>query len=154
MCSQTPIYLKGRGDTYNLRAANQYLWETVGDASGAVDYAQMEAWWSGLIKLRLSDAGAPLRIGTEVPEGYVLFAAPEAHPQALGWVVDGRIAFAVNGGDAPAALDLGIDRAQWTLVAHSDARGSRVASGAGLPGETHGGMESVPARGVLVWVRD
>jgi pullulanase/glycogen debranching enzyme len=29
-----PIYLKGRGDTYNLRYANHFLWETVGRATG------------------------------------------------------------------------------------------------------------------------
>ena len=34
-----PIYIKGRGDTYNLRAANRFQWETVGDASGAVDFS-------------------------------------------------------------------------------------------------------------------
>ena len=46
-----PIYLKGRGDTYNLRAANAYDWSQVG-ADTPVDRAAMLDWWSGLDHLQ------------------------------------------------------------------------------------------------------
>ncbi|MEL6614083.1 MAG: alpha-amylase family glycosyl hydrolase [Bacteroidota bacterium] len=156
-----PIYIKGRGDTYNLRTANQYLWDTVGDASGAVDVAQMEAWWSGLIKLRLSDAGAPLRIGTEVPEGYVEFFAPEAQPQTLAWLVNDRMLVAVNTGPETVRLQLDyrVPEGNWRQVAASSEAGSEVALDGAVQGAVSiaGGVLAatrLEPRSVQIWVRE
>ncbi|OZC01892.1 hypothetical protein BSZ36_02150 [Rubricoccus marinus] len=120
--SIAPIYIKGRGDTYNLRTANHFLWETVGEASGAVDFKAMEEWWKGLIALRMSDAGSVFRVGHKPQAGYVEFLAPEAHPQALGWLVGDYALVLVNAGDSPATFDFSDKLAchTWWLAASSD----------------------------------
>ena len=114
-----PIYIKGRGDTYNLRAANRFLWENVGDASGAVDFHAMHDWWQGLIALRLSEAGEVFRVGETPPEGWVQFFAPEAAPQALGWMVGGQVLVLVNAGDAFAQIPVDLPDGWWKPVAIS-----------------------------------
>lgn len=149
--SVSPIYLKGRGDTYNLRAANQYDWSHVGWADGPVDYAAMHDWWQGLIALRRSEAGEVFRVGTEVPEGHVQFFAPEDAPQALGWLAGDRVLTLVNTGDAATTFDLGLDAAGWRLVAQSDSEAGSVQMG-GM--RTRGTFGAVPATGVQIWVRD
>lgn len=98
-----PIYIKGRGDTYNLRAANRYDWEHVGQASGAVDYAAMEEWWTGLIALRLSEVGSVLRVGETPPEGWVTFMEHD-DPHVLAYTIGERIHVVVNSGDATAEM--------------------------------------------------
>ena len=102
-----PIYLKGRGDTYNLRTPNQFDWEQVGmtasDADAPGDVAGMHAFWKALIALRLSDHGAPFRIGGVVPEGHYRFIEP-ADPAQLGYVVDGSVLVLLNTGDAAASF--------------------------------------------------
>ncbi len=111
-----PIYIKGRGDTYNLRAANRFLWETVGQHGGPVDVAAMEDWWRGLIALRLSDAGEVLRIGEPVPEGYVT-VLEHPDPHALAYTIGDRIHVLLNTGGEPVTFgpyDLPGDG--WQLV--------------------------------------
>ncbi len=139
-----PIYIKGRGDTYNLRTANQYLWETVGDDAGAVDFKAMEEWWRGLIALRMSDAGAVFRVGEAVPEGYVQFFAPE-DSNALAWLVDGRILVAVNPTEERVQIGVEAPEGNWTTVAESSADGSAVDLQDGIPGavSTVGGSPAV-----------
>ncbi|MEM1056022.1 MAG: alpha-amylase family glycosyl hydrolase [Bacteroidota bacterium] len=149
-----PIYIKGRGDTYNLRSANQYDWEAVGWADGPVDYVSMHDWWKGLIDLRLSEAGKVFRIGTEVPEGHVRFFEPE-NGQALGWIVGDRVLTMVNTGDATAEITLdGVD-GTWLPVAISDANGG-TSNPAGV-GEVvgFGGTVSrdLAPKSAQIWVR-
>ncbi len=97
------IYLKGRGDTYNLRAPNRFLWETVGRSDGPVDYAQMHDWWKGLIDLRMSEAGEVLRVGREVPEGWV-HVVEHPDPHVLVYTIGERIHVAINAGDETVRL--------------------------------------------------
>ena len=94
-----PIYIKGRGDTYNLRAANAFLWETVGQTDGPVDIDAMEDWWAGLIALRLSEAGEVFRLGDAVPEGWVeVMDHPDPH--VVAYTVGERVHVLINTGDA------------------------------------------------------
>ncbi|MEM8560117.1 MAG: alpha-amylase family glycosyl hydrolase, partial [Bacteroidota bacterium] len=154
--AMTPVYINGRGDTYNLRTANQYDWETVGatPADGAAnDYAAMLAFWRGLIHFRLSEAGAVFRKGEVQAEGYYRFLTPD-HTQLLGYVVDDRVLVLVNSSDAPQTFS-GVDLAggTWTLV--SD--GQRIDHEDGL-GETLDGGQAhdvaVPERTAMIWVRE
>jgi len=94
----SPIYIKGRGDTYNLRTANHFLWETIGLADGPVDFEAMEAWWSDLIDLRLSEVGEVFRVGNVVPEGHVRFLDLE-NELALGYVLGDSVVVIVNQSD-------------------------------------------------------
>ncbi|MFN3597798.1 MAG: alpha-amylase family glycosyl hydrolase [Rubricoccaceae bacterium] len=155
-----PVYLKGRGDTYNLRAANRFDWERVGatPADGvANDYAAMLAWWRGLIALRRSEAGAVFRQAEAVPEGYFRWFEP-ADARALGYLVGDRVLVLVNGADAPVTFE-GIPDTGWTVVAESDAETGRIDVQNGLraltPGLREGAAraETLPARGIQIWVR-
>ncbi|HIG76031.1 MAG TPA: pullulanase [Bacteroidetes bacterium] len=157
----SPIYLKGRGDTYNLRAANQYDWSHVGWADGPVDYAAMHDWWQGLIALRRSEAGEVFRVGTEVPEGHVQFFAPEDAPQALGWLVGDRVLTLVNTGDAPVRmqLDYRVPDGDWRKVAASDNAGGTVNLEGQVPESVAiiGGAlnaSRLEPKSVQIWVRD
>ena len=114
-----PIYIKGRGDTYNLRAANRFDWTTVGLEDGAVDYAEMEDWWRGLIALRLSEAGEVFRIGGAVPEGWVqTFEHPD--PNVLMYLVGERVFVRINtGGETVSFGPIDLPGEGWATVAVS-----------------------------------
>ena len=144
-----PIYIKGRGDTYNLRAANAFRWETVGQ-DAPVDTAEMLDWWRGLIALRLSDAGRVLRVGEAVPAGWVTEVAGGGD-KSLGYVVGDRVLVLVNPGGTGVTFDLPGDG--WRLVAASDESHGSVDVAAGVPYETHESFGEVPAKGVRIWVR-
>ena len=147
-----PIYIKGRGDTYNLRAANRFAWETVGQSDGPLDLAALEAWWRGLIALRLSETGGVFRIGTEVPPGHVRFV-DTGDDLAIGYTVGDRVLVLANPGDAPVDVELALEGA-WRLVALSSESGSRLDL-AGLADAVEGrGEQRVPATGVGIWVRE
>ena len=149
-----PIYIKGRGDTYNLRAANAFRWETVGQ-SGPVDTAAMLDWWRGLIALRLSPAGEVFRVGGAVPPGWVREVAGGGD-RALGYVVGERVLVLVNAGDTPAAFQPEIEPANWRLVATSDGESGAVDVSRFGRGEmaAQSPRSAVPAAGVRIWVRD
>ena len=145
-----PIYIKGRGDTYNLRAANAFRWETVGQ-TGPVDTAGMLDWWRGLIALRMSEVGGVFRVGEAVPEGWVRPILLAESPDVLGYTVGDRVLTMVNVGDDVVTLAPGIG-GDWRLVAASDAEDGRAdASGVEGPGPL--GTLRVPAKGVRIWVR-
>ncbi len=100
-----PIYIKGRGDTYNLRAANAFVWETVGQTA-PVDAASMADWWRGLTALRLSETGEVFRVGEAVPDGWVRPVLLDDRPDVLGYTVGDRVLTMVNVGDDVATLNL------------------------------------------------
>ncbi|WP_412063606.1 alpha-amylase family glycosyl hydrolase [Rubrivirga sp. IMCC45206] len=148
-----PIYLKGRGDTYNLRAANTFRWDEVG-ATAPVDRAAMLAWWRGLLALRASDAGDVFRIGGPVPPGWVR-EVPGGGPQALGYLVGDRVLVLINAGDAPAQFAPDLPGVDWRLVADADADGGVVdvsRFGRGVLA-AQAAAAPVPAKGVRIWVR-
>lgn len=152
--SMGPIYVNGRGDTYNLRVPNQYDWETVGRASGPVNHAGMEAWWRGLIALRLSERGRVFRVGEAMPEGYVRFVTP-SDERALGWMVGERVLVMVNTGDAPVAMAADLPAGTWRLYAESDRSGGRTENfgiGDDLDGVPRLGV-TMPPQSVRIWVR-
>ncbi|HEX8298728.1 MAG TPA: alpha-amylase family glycosyl hydrolase, partial [Rubricoccaceae bacterium] len=153
----SPIYINGRGDTYNLRTPNQYDWERVGAAPAdgdPDDVAAMLDWWRGLIALRLSPAGAVFR--TASPDAPVRFLRP-ADEHALGYVAGGETGPAVlvllNAGAEAVAFD-GLPSGRWRPVARAGTTTSEI-DPAGL-----GRAEALPARhtlapgGVAVWVRE
>ena len=147
------IYLKGRGDTYNLRAPNRFAWETVGQSAGPVDYAEMFDWWRGLVGLRLSDAGEVFRVGGAVPEGYVVPVLLDDAPTVLGYVVGDRALVVMNTGDATERLSLPALGGAWRLVARSDEAGGAVDLD-GLEPAGGVGAQAFGPKSVRVWVRE
>ncbi len=61
----TRVFLHGKRDTYNMRAANQFIWENLGktkeDEDCHCDYKGMHAFWRGLNHFRLSEIGKIFR---------------------------------------------------------------------------------------------
>ena len=147
------IYLKGRGDTYNLREPNRFVWETVGNRAGPVDHAAMHDWWRGLIDLRLSEAGAVFRLAGAVPEGYVAPVLLDDAPHVLGYVVADRVLVVMNTGDGEERLALPDMGGAWRLVARSDGSGGEVDLD-GLAPAGGVGAQAFGPKSIRVWVRD
>ncbi|MEM7660538.1 MAG: pullulanase, partial [Bacteroidota bacterium] len=95
----TRVFFKGRGDTYNVRTPNQFLWETVGQKSkkGSPDYAGMQAFWRGLNHFRLSEYGKVFRQAERVsPDHYRWLDT--VNPYQLGYLVDEKVLVLLNVG--------------------------------------------------------
>ena len=153
--AMSPVYINGRGDTYNLRTPNQYDWETVGRTDGPDDIASMLDWWRGLIALRMSDAGAVFRTAT--PDTTVQFFRP-ADEHALGYLVGGpaggpAVLVLLNAGDAAVAFD-GLPAGAWTPVAVADASRSRIDAGGLGRAARLGRTETLAPGSVRIWTRD
>ncbi len=151
------IYFNGRDDTYNLRAPNRFLWDTLVPDS---DIAAMRDWWRGLIGLRSSDHGSVFRVDT-VPDDHFRFFLP-ADERLLGYRVGDRVLVVANNGPDDSEIDVRLDGGSWRLIADD----GRVDL-AGVPGpdalldgrEAEGATESVQAvtasAGCFrMWVRD
>jgi pullulanase/glycogen debranching enzyme len=143
-----PIQFKGRDDTYNLRAPNRFLWESLAPGS---DAHQMRDWWRGLIALRLSEHGRVFRVA-EVPDGHYRWITPE-EGRLLGYVVGERVLVLANSGSEAGEVPFEVPAGEWRQVsdgAQFDLEG--VDGGAGpLAGGRH--RITVPPGAFLVWVR-
>ena len=118
------IYMHGKRDTYNHRAANHFLWEQAGatpDAQNANDYRNMHAFWKGMNAFRLSDYGKVFRLTEKVPDGYYQWITPEAESM-LGYVVDGKVFVLLNAGTSAANFeDVTLPAGNWKLIANNEA---------------------------------
>ena len=146
-----PIYFKGRGDTYNVRKPNLFLWDTLGRTGGPDDIAAMEAWWKGLIALRNSPMGAVLRIADTPPEGYVQWFAPDDTPGLLGYQIGERLMVAMNTTNAPARLTVDAAPGNWQLVADGMRSGTDELEGSTL--DSGAQTLDLPPLTLMIWTR-
>jgi pullulanase/glycogen debranching enzyme len=115
------LYFHGKNDTYNLRAANRFVWENVGTTpENGPDYANMHQWWKGAIAFRNSSFGQSVRVGEKLPENHYVFFAPEDQPAILGYVIDQNIAVAINVGEQAATLEWSLPEGQWQQIANTE----------------------------------
>lgn len=156
------VYLHGKRDTYNLRTANQFVWENVGlkpeDAPHGHDYAGMYAFWQGLNRLRFSEYGEVFRLQGEKVANHYQWMLPE-DPHVLGYVVGERVMVWVNVDDVAHALTgMNVPEGNWRLVANNrgvdlakgpkdQAAWRKLAGGAAWP-------EPLPPRSIKLWVRE
>ena len=151
-----PIYLKGRGDTYNLRAANAYDWSQVG-ADTPVDRAAMLDWWRGLLALRASEHGDVFRVGTEVPEGWVqpFFGEDD---RVLAYLVGGRVLVGINGSEERVELPVDLPGERWRYVALADEMGGMITPDSEIadvdPVFRSEPVLVIPPKGVSIQLRD
>jgi pullulanase/glycogen debranching enzyme len=142
-----PIRFKGRDDTYNLRAPNRFLWNSLAPGS---DHAAMRDYWRGLLKLRMSEYGRVFRVA-EVPDGHYRWITPD-EATLLGYVVGERVLVLANSGVHEGVFRFDLPDGLWLKVGDRE----RVDL-AGVTGEferLRGGMQEVrvPGGAFLVWV--
>lgn len=143
-----PVHFKGRDDTYNLRAPNRFVWESLAPGS---DAAMMRDWWRGLIALRMSEHGAVFRIAG-VPEGHYRFFTPE-DDTLLGYLVGRRVLVLANSGPRDGAVQVEVPAGTWRQVSDGERIELEGVEGEGtrLGGGSH--EMRVPAGAFLVWIR-
>ncbi|MHA7128480.1 alpha-amylase family glycosyl hydrolase [Algoriphagus namhaensis] len=112
-------YFHGKRDTYNLRKANQFIWETVGQRPNEVntnDYAGMLSFWRGLNRLRLSDYGRSFRVSEKVPEDYYRWILPR-DKSMLGYIVNHEVLVFINAGAERNTFEqVEIPSGKWKLI--------------------------------------
>ncbi|MEJ2339526.1 MAG: alpha-amylase family glycosyl hydrolase [Gemmatimonadales bacterium] len=143
-----PILFKGRDDTYNLRAPNRFLWESLAPDSA---HRAMRDYWRGLVALRRSEYGGVFRIA-EMPKGHYHWITPEENT-LLGYVVGERVLVLANSGEREGVFRFDLPDGDWRQVGDRE----RVDLG-GVEGEYSrlgGAMQEVrvPAGAFLIWVR-
>ena len=118
-------YLHGYRDSYNHRAANRFLWETVGQKASKLNqnnYANMHAFWRGMNYFRLSDSGAVFRKAEAVAEDYYQFITPD-NDAMLGYLVDNRVMVLINA-DRQTNTFMNVnfpEGGNWKLIGTTDA---------------------------------
>lgn len=112
------LYFHGKSDSYNLRAANHFVWENVGtNPENGPNYADMHAWWKGIIALRMSEFGEVVRIGEALADDHYQFTTPE-NPALLGYTIGNRIAVAMNVGKTKESFSMPFGEGNWMEVAN------------------------------------
>ncbi len=146
-----PIYIHGKRDTYNLRRANQYLWDTVG-ATNPMDFNAMLAFWKGLLGFRLSDEGAVFRVGGHAPEpDHYRFVEPE-RTDMLGYLVDEQVLVLINSGKTEGVFqNLTLPDANWLQI--SNGHQINLKGFSEPTADLALGYVPVPAQTALIWVR-
>jgi len=143
-----PIHFKGRDDTYNVRAPNRFLWDSLAPGSDAL---AMRDFWRGLLDLRMSGYGEVFRVA-RVPEGHYRWITP-GEETLLGYVVGERVLVLANAGKHDGMFSFELSDGEWLQVAGTasvslDGVESEYAL---LPGGAHD--LRVQPGSFLVWVR-
>ena len=157
MTNGVKVYLHGKRDTYNMRKANQFVWENVGGTKDEVkyfnNYGNMYAYWQGLNKFRMSEVGKVFRQAEPIGEGYYTWVDTE-NPYQLGYIVDDKVFVLINtGSEAHDWNEVSLPSGTWTLVGdntsfnHEEGLGESIEGGDGL-------FFSLPGKGVRVWVKE
>ncbi len=122
------VYMHGYRDSYNHRNANHFRWETVGQQPSKKnkgrqnknDYRNMQAFWRGMNRFRLSKYGEVFRVAQAVPNGYYQFIAPKDRPDVLGYVVDKRVLVLLNAGKQKYDFkNIALPKGRWKKVANT-----------------------------------
>ncbi len=142
-----PIRFKGRDDTYNLRAPNRFLWDSLAPGS---DHAAMRDYWRGLLALRMSEYGRVFRVA-EVPDGHYRWITP-GEGTLLGYVVGERVLVLANSGTHEGVFRFDLPDGPWRQVGDRERVDLDVVEGefARLGGGTQ--EVRVPGGAFLVWV--
>lgn len=160
MATGVKVYLHGKRDTYNMRTANQFVWDNVGaekdDSKYHNNYGNMYAYWRGLNQFRLSEVGSVFRQADPIGEGYYTWV-DTVNPYQLGYIVDGRVFVLMNvGSEAHEWENVVLPAGNWKLVGNNEAF-DYIEGVEGkyktLSGSTPHRLE-LPGKGVRVWVRE
>lgn len=117
-------YFHGKRDTYNHRAANRFIWETVGalpEGANKNDYKNMHAFWKGMNAFRLSDYGSVFRVSERFPDDYYRFYARDDQ-RLLGYMVADSVLVLLNAGEEKGTFHgVQLPEGRWKLIANKHA---------------------------------
>ncbi len=144
-----PIRFKGRDDTYNVRAPNRFLWDSLAPGS---DQAAMRDYWRGLLALRMSEYGRVFRVA-DTPEGHYRWIMT-GDSTLLGYVVGEQVLVLANSGTQQGVFRFDLAEGAWRQVGDRERVDLDGIEGeyARLRGRTQ--EVRVPAGAFLVWVKD
>lgn len=112
-------YFHGKRDTYNLRAANQFKWNSVGQKptkENTNDYKNMYDFWKGLNAFRLSAFGKVFRVKETVPKDYYQWILPD-DKSMLGYIVDNKVMVLINAGNTKSKFEkISVPNGDWQLM--------------------------------------
>ncbi|MCF8254490.1 MAG: pullulanase [Bacteroidia bacterium] len=131
------IYFHGKRDTYNMRNANQFIWENIGKKLNPekapnrnepyqnADYQNMLNYWKGLLEIRKKYL-LPLpafNSSTTNPElfsnlAYVFVEPKDEH--MLGYFIQGRVFVMLNTGSKMQELEIEFPIGKWKLIGNSN----------------------------------
>lgn len=125
MANGVKVFLHGKRDTYNMRTANQFIWENLGKSKADEDchcnYEEMVQFWRGLNRFRLSEVGKIFRVNYAVPENYYQWLDTE-NPYQLGYIVAGKVFVLINSGsNGHEWKDIDLPEGIWKLVGNNAA---------------------------------
>ncbi|MCC7431313.1 pullulanase, partial [bacterium] len=117
------VYLHGKRDTYNLRLANEFNWETKGKTlkDGVnCDYKGIYEFWEGLVALRKSSFGEVFRIDGKTPENYFRWIEPE-NSKLLGYLVNEKVLVLLNTDEKDGEFkNVVFPEGEWILTATNE----------------------------------
>jgi hypothetical protein len=149
----------GKGDTYNMRLPNNFIWDNVGktlvDESSYCDFAGMHAYWRGLIKFRLSDIGSVFRLATHPHYTYFQWIAPEDE-KALGYIIDQKVMVILNSAEYNFTFYVnGLAEGKWKLIGNNQ-KFDHVKGVKGPYEHLKGGNQviNLPPEAIRVWVKE
>jgi pullulanase/glycogen debranching enzyme len=149
----------GKGDTYNMRIPNNFVWENVGktldDEDSYCDYSGMHAYWRGLIKYRLSEAGQIFRLATHPHYSYFKWIAPEDE-KALGYIMNEELMVILNSAEYDFTFHVnGLPKGKWKLIGNNDSF-DHINGVKGPYANLSGGNHSfnLPSEGIRVWIKE
>lgn len=114
------VYLHGKRDTYNMRAPNQFRWETVGltakQAQNGIDYRGIHRFFQGLNAMRNSEFGNIFKNKTRVPDDYYQFFLPD-NEALLAYTVADQLLVVMNVGQTTDVIkNISLPKGKWMLV--------------------------------------
>lgn len=158
-----PMQYHGKRDTYNMRAANEFIWENLGlnkgESGATCNYQSMQAFWRGLMEIRNSKAGEVFRKADRLPESYYRFFAPDENENPvnaylLGYEVGEKVLVLLNGSKEKATFrQLKLSAGSWKPVARNDKASLKGLSGKKLSGGQPFDFE-LESGGIGIWIKE
>ncbi len=158
-----PMQYHGKRDTYNMRTANEFLWENLGlnkgETGSACNYRSMLAFWKGLMEIRNSPAGEVFRKAGKLQDNHYRFFAPDAktspaNAYLLAYEIGEKVFVMLNSGTEKAGFsNLFLGPGNWKPVAWKDQAGLKGVPGKKLTGGKPFDFE-LEAGGLGIWVKE
>jgi len=148
----------GKGDTYNMRIPNHFVWDNVGlskkSKGSYCNYGEMQAFWRGLIRFRLSPEGKVFRLAKHPHHSYFKWIAPKDE-KALGYIMDDQVMVIINSAEYDFTFYIDdLAEGKWQLIGNNntfDHENGVQGQNSLLSGGDH--TITLPPEGIRVWLK-